>query len=193
MNLHFTKMHGLGNDFVVIDATRTRFAPDAALLQRLTDRRFGVGCDPGRVIDPAPSAEADFGYRIYNSDGSESGQCANGVRCVARYIREHGLSAQERLRVWTRTTRMEVQLLDDGRVRVDMGAPQFEPQQIPLAAAERARSYTLTRANGATLQFGAASMGNPHAVVEVASVDSAPVAEIGEELQDHATFPERVN
>jgi diaminopimelate epimerase len=193
MNLRFTKMQGLGNDFVVIDATREPFRPEAALLRRLTDRRFGVGCDQVLVIDPPPSPAADFGYRIYNADGSESGQCGNGVRCVARYVREHGLCDKPCLRVHTRTSRMEVQLLADGRVRVDMGAPRFEPRDIPLLVPERRTRYTLRRHDGETSIFGAVSMGNPHAVFEVPEVKSAPVEPLGRELQDHALFPERVN
>jgi diaminopimelate epimerase len=201
MNLPFTKMHGLGNDFVVLDATREPLAgllraPPPALLARLADRRFGVGCDQILVIDPPPAADLDFGYRIFNTDGSESGQCANGVRCVARYIREHGLSSKDRLRVRTFASLMELHLLDDGRVRVNMGAPVFAPARIPLAlpgVTEAIPLYATTLPGGAALEFGAVSMGNPHAVMEAADVATAPVAGIGEALQHHPAFPERVN
>jgi len=192
MNLPFNKMQGLGNDFVVVDGTAARFAPDAALLARLTDRRFGVGCDQVLVVDPAPDAEVDFGYRIFNADGSEVGQCGNGVRCLARFVREHGLSARRQLRVRTRTSTMEVELLADGRVRVNMGAPRFEPAQVPLALPRRAARYVLS-VDGAQVEFGACSMGNPHAVIRVGSVDTAPVETLGPSLQAQAAFPERVN
>ncbi|MDR3417815.1 MAG: diaminopimelate epimerase [Nevskia sp.] len=196
----FTKMQGTGNDFVVIDATRPPLhallrSPDPALLRRLTDRRFGVGCDQVLLVEPAPGPDADFGYRIFNADGSEVGQCGNGARCLARYVREHGLSDRRELRVRTSTSRLELHLLDDGRVRVNMGAPRFEPAEIPLQAdgGRRAPEYRLALADGTTLACGAVSMGNPHAVIEVADVETAPVAAIGEELQHHAAFPQRVN
>ena len=198
MNLPFTKMHGLGNDFVVLDATRAPLSgllqpPSAALLAHLSDRRFGVGCDQVLVIERPPSADVDFGYRIFNADGSESGQCANGVRCVARYVREHGLSNANMLSVRTPTSRMELHLLDDGRVRVNMGAPRFEPQDIPLAAGPRSPVYQTELADGSSIRFGAVSMGNPHAVMEVADVDAAPVEAVGRALQAHRAFPQRVN
>lgn len=236
MNLPFAKMHGLGNDFVVIDATRAPVgellrAPSPALLDRLTDRRFGVGCDQVLLIEPAPAADVDFGYRIFNADGSEVGQCGNGSRCLARYVREHKLSDKRRLRVKTATALLELHLLDDGQVRVNMGAPRFEPAEIPMvisllteapltppiaprsalpspAAQERddgrlqssrfgpggrAREYRIALPDGTSLVCGAASMGNPHAVFEVADVDTAPVAQVGEALQHHPAFPQRVN
>ena len=200
MNLPFAKMHGLGNDFVVIDATRAPLhewlrAPSPALLHRLTDRRFGVGCDQVLLIEPPPSADVDFGYRIFNADGSEVGQCGNGSRCLARYVRDHGLSDKHHLRVKTSTSLLELHLLEDGQVRVNMGAPRFEPAEIPMRveAGGRSPEYSLTLADGTAIACGAVSMGNPHAVIEVADVDSAPVAAIGEELQHHPAFPEKVN
>jgi diaminopimelate epimerase len=199
MNLPFAKMHGLGNDFVVIDATRAPVgellrAPSPALLSRLTDRRFGVGCDQVLLIEPSPAPDIDFGYRIFNADGSEVGQCGNGSRCLARYVREHRMSDKRDLRVRTSTALLELHLLDDGRVRVNMGAPRLEPAQVPMIVEGGRRSeYRITLADGTTLACGAASMGNPHAVFEVADVDSAPVARIGEELQHHPAFPQRVN
>jgi diaminopimelate epimerase len=192
MELFFTKMHGLGNDFVVIDATRRPFSPSPELLARLTDRRFGVGCDQVLVVDKAPTADADFGYRIFNADGSESGQCLNGSRCFARFVCEHGLWSSDQLRVRTATRLLQLQLLGDGQVRVDAGAPRFEPGDIPLRMPARAARYTL-ELDGKPLAFGAASMGNPHAVIEVADVDTAPVATLGPWLQAHPAFPERVN
>lgn len=194
MQLNFTKMHGLGNDFVVIDATRAAFHPEPALLARLADRRFGVGCDQVLVLDPAPGAAVDFGYRIYNADGTESGQCGNGARCLARFIAERGLSAARTLRVQTMTRSLLLTLHDNGQVSVDMGVPGFEPEAIPLHGfAVRAPDYLLHLADGRSLRVGAASLGNPHAIVAVDDVDAAPVAEIGAALQHHAAFPERVN
>jgi diaminopimelate epimerase len=200
MNLPFAKMHGLGNDFVVIDATRAAVgellrAPSPALLGRLTDRRFGVGCDQVLLIEPAPAPEFDFGYRIFNADGSEVGQCGNGSRCLARYVRDHGLSDKRELRVRTSTAQMALTLLDDGQVRVNMGAPRLLPSDIPMIVEGnlRAPEYRVELADGTALACGAVSMGNPHAVIEVADVDTAPVAQIGEELQHHPAFPQRVN
>lgn len=189
----FTKMHGLGNDFVVIDATRQPFKPTADQLHRLADRRFGVGCDQVLVVEPPSSAEVDFDYRIYNADGSESGQCGNGARCLARFIHERGLSRQPQLRIATPTARMVVQLQDDGQVQVDMGQPMLEPQQVPFDAPARAQRYTVMTADGAPLEIGAVSMGNPHAVMVVDDVQSAPVAAWGAALQEHPAFPEQVN
>lgn len=189
----FTKMHGLGNDFVVIDATVQPFEPDAALLSRLSDRRFGIGCDQVLVVDPAPSAEVDFGYRIYNADGSQVGQCGNGARCLARYVADRGLSTKQVLRVQTISASLELRLLDNGCVTVDMGPPRFAPAAIPLAADTRAALYDATLADGSRVRFGAVGMGNPHAVIRVDDVDSAEVERIGPLLQAHALFPESVN
>jgi diaminopimelate epimerase len=197
MKLPFTKMHGLGNDFVVLDCTGglrpLLAAPSASLMRHLADRRSGVGCDQILMITPPLAADVDFGYRIFNADGTESGQCANGVRCVARYIREHGLSGKDVLGIRTATSRMELYLLADGRVRVDMGAPRFEPADIPLRSAQRRTLYRLELMDGTGVAYGAVGMGNPHAVIEVADVDIAPVAAVGAALQDHPAFPQRVN
>ena len=192
MKLQFTKMHGAGNDFVVIDATRTPFRPTPALLARLGDRHFGVGCDQVLVVEPPASPEFDFNYRIYNSDGSESGQCLNGSRCFARFVRDQGLTQKDVLRVRTITADMQLRLLPDGQVRVNAGVPQLEPAQVPLAATQRALRYTLQLA-GETLEFGATSMGNPHAVMLVADTAAAAVERIGAGLQQHEMFPQKVN
>jgi diaminopimelate epimerase len=193
MKLSFTKMQGLGNDFVVVDATQAAFKPTGAQAQRLADRRFGVGCDQILAVEPPSAPGADFDYRIYNSDGSESGQCLNGARCVGRFIHDRGLSRQERFRLRTKTTQIEIELLTDGRVRVDAGAPRLEPRDVPFTAAARAQRYTVTLADGAMLELGVASMGNPHAVIEVPDTEAAPVEAIGQALQRHPAFPERVN
>lgn len=192
MKLSFTKMHGTGNDFVVIDATRARFRPTPALLRRLTDRRFGVGCDQVLVVEAPSQADVDFDYRIFNADGSEVGQCGNGSRCLARFVAEQGLSDKPRLRVRTSTSTLELERRADGLVTVNMGAPRFEPRDIPFDAPARLPRY-LREVDGQRVEFGAVSMGNPHLVMEVADVDRAPVESLGPRLEPHASFPQRVN
>ena len=193
MKLKFTKMQGAGNDFVVVDATREPFRPEPALLARLADRRFGVGCDQILVVEKPSSRDVDFNYRIFNSDGSETGQCLNGSRCFARFVRERRLSKKDVIRVRTCTSELELQLQADGSVRVNAGMPRFEPADIPFTAPVRAPRYSVTLNDGQMLEVGALSMGNPHAVLTVADVDQAPVQEIGEALQHHPAFPQRVN
>jgi len=193
MKLSFTKMHGAGNDFVVIDATRARFAPDPALLARLTDRRFGVGCDQVLVVEAPSSPDVDFDYRIFNADGSEVGQCGNGSRALARYVARQGLSDKRCLRVRTRTSVLELEHREGGQVRVNMGAPRFEPAEIPMIASQRQPLYALPLDNGETVEFGAVSMGNPHAVIAVDDVERARVAELGTAVQRNPAFPEGVN
>ena len=192
MKLQFTKMHGAGNDFVVIDATRAPFPASPALLARLSDRHFGIGCDQVLVVEPAAGADVDFNYRIYNSDGSESGQCLNGSRAFARFVHDNGLSARNPLRVRTLTTVMELQTRPDGQVRVNAGVPLLNPAEVPFKAPGRELRYHLPL-DGSSIEFAAVSMGNPHAVLEAADVEQAPVAQIGERLQHHPAFPERVN
>ncbi|HSW12960.1 MAG TPA: diaminopimelate epimerase [Solimonas sp.] len=194
MKLPFTKMHGAGNDFVVIDATRTPFRPTPALLQKLTDRRFGVGCDQVLVVEAPSSPDIDFDYRIFNADGSEVGQCGNGSRALARFVLERGLSDKDLIRVRTRTSDLELRHLPDGRVRVNMGVPRLQPAQVPFTGSDTAASrYRVVLESDEPVEFAAVSMGNPHAVLEVADVDMAPVAEIGRKLQIHPAFPEQVN
>ncbi len=192
MSLRFTKMHGTGNDFVVIDATRERFAPSPALLRKLTDRRFGVGCDQVLVVEMASTDDVDFDYRIFNSDGSEVGQCGNGARCLARFVHEQGLSDKTRLRVRTRTSVLQLERLHQDHVRVNMGVPRFDPVDIPFQAPRRAIRYALS-VGTRDLEIGALSMGNPHLVMRVEDVDTAPVCELGPELERHPDFPEGVN
>jgi diaminopimelate epimerase len=193
MKLRFTKMHGAGNDFVVVDATTTPFRPTPALLQRLGDRRFGVGCDQVLVVEPPAAADVDFNYRIYNADGSESGQCGNGARALARYVREAGLSTKREIRVRTATASMVLEAVGDGLYRVDMGVPEFDPARIPFDVAAREDRYALSLDGGASLEIGAVSMGNPHAVTCVDDVDAAPVEAVGRLLQAHPAFPQSVN
>jgi diaminopimelate epimerase len=145
------------------------------------------------VIDPASAPDVDFDYRIFNSDGSESGQCGNGARCLARYVKDHRLSSKDSIRVRTKTAVLEMSHLGSGDVRVNMGIPRFEPADVPFTAAARAPRYSVALEGSQMLEIGAVSIGNPHAVLAVSDVDKAPVAEIGEALQRHPAFPERVN
>lgn len=191
MQLQFTKMQGLGNDFVVLDATRQRVSLMPAQAKQIADRRFGVGCDQILLIEPPPSDAVDFGYRIINADGSEVGQCGNGVRCVARYVREHGLSEADELRFATTTASMRVAFAGD-QVRVDMGEPVFVPADVPFEAAEQAERYQL-ESGGDAHEIGVCSMGNPHGVLRVDDVTTAPVTTLGPQLERHPRFPERAN
>nr|WP_286294174.1 diaminopimelate epimerase [Methylomarinovum sp. IN45] len=190
--MKFTKMHGLGNDFVVIDAVSRPVALDVAAIRRLADRHFGVGCDQVLVVEPPPGPEADFRYRIFNADGSEVAQCGNGARCFARFVREKGLIDRDVIRVVTAAGSMTLTLVGEDRVRVNMGVPNFDPATIPLAVHEEMPEYQVSVA-GHDVIFGAVSLGNPHAVIVVPSVEKAPVAAVGAALQRHPLFPERVN
>jgi diaminopimelate epimerase len=190
--LAFTKMEGLGNDFVVVDATRTPFALTAAQIRLLADRRFGVGCDQVLVVDPPPSADVDFGYRIFNADGGEVEQCGNGARCFVVFVRARGLTAKRAIRVATKSGVIEPRLEDDGEVTVDMGAPRFAPADVPFLGGTGAAAEPL-EVGGRTTTITALSMGNPHAVQVVDDVDAAPVATEGPLVERHPRFPARVN
>ena len=190
--LEFTKMHGLGNDFMVIDAINQPVEPDAARIAAWADRHTGVGFDQLLLVEPPRDDRALFRYRIFNADGGEVGQCGNGARCFARFVYDKGLTRERIIPVETRSGLIELQLLDDGRVRVDMGAPRFEPARIPIDSDRRQHRYRLG-IDGEDIEFGAVSMGNPHAVLQVDDVDSAPVERIGTLLESHPFFPERVN
>ena len=191
--LRFSKMHGAGNDFVVIDLRDGTPAPDAALAARLADRHFGVGCDQILTIEPPRSATAVASYRIWNADGSNSEQCGNGARCVAAWLVRDGVAQGAHFRVDSPLATHAVERLDGERYAIAMGVPQFEPTEVPLAGfAARQDSYSIT-VHGEQVEVGAVSMGNPHAVVEVADVDAAPVATLGPALQASAAFPESAN
>ena len=192
MRLRFTKMHGAGNDFVVVDATKAPFTLDARSIRRLADRHAGIGFDQMLVVEPARSRDTDFYYRIFNCDGGEVSQCGNGARCFVRYVHDKGLSAKNPLRVETRSGIIEPRLETDGRVTVNMGVPVFEPARIPFAADRHASTYAL-EVGGKTLEISAVSMGNPHAVQVVPDVDAAPVASDGPLIERHPRFAERVN
>ncbi len=195
MRLRFTKMHGAGNDFVVIDATKQPLSLTPQQMRFLGDRRFGVGCDQILVIEPSTDAGADFRYRIFNNTGDEVEHCGNGSRCFVRYVVDAGLTAKREIAVDTMNRRLRLALQDDGRVTVNMGAPNFDPAALPFDAA----GLTPRLVNGFELwpvegvELGVVSMGNPHAVQRVADVDTAPVATLGPVIERHARFARRVN
>jgi diaminopimelate epimerase len=192
MELRFTKMHGLGNDFVVIDGVRQAVDLSTEQVRLLADRRFGIGCDQLLLVEPARNPAAAFRYRIFNADGGEVEQCGNGARCFARFVREQGLTDLDVIPVETRAGLIELQVLADSQVRVNMGRPRFEPADIPFAAPRRAAHYALDL-NGKSLDIGAVSMGNPHAVLLVPDVENAHVEELGPWIESHERFPKRVN
>ncbi len=192
MLLKFTKMHGAGNDFVVVDLISQHCRLRPRDIRKLADRRFGVGCDQVLVVEPPGSPDVDFRYRIYNADGGEVEQCGNGARCFARFVREKKLTGKRVISVETAAGVIELRVLGRSEVQVDMGAPIFEPALIPFSAAEQAPSYALD-VDGANYEIGALSMGNPHAVMRVDDVDDAPVATLGPLIESHPGFPRRVN
>jgi len=190
--IKFSKMHGLGNDFVVIDAINQEIALSTEQIRFIADRNIGVGCDQLLLVEAAQSDAADFRYRIFNADGGEVGQCGNGARCFARYVREHDLSQKSKIPVEVAGGIIQLTMEKNGQVTVDMGRPQFVPTDIPFVADAEAPRYMI-EIDDAVYEIGAVSMGNPHAVLQVASVDDAPVARLGPQLESHERFPERVN
>ena len=192
MELEFTKMHALGNDFMVIDGVRQAVDLSTEQIRMLADRHYGVGFDQLLLLETTDNPAADLRYRIINADGSEVGQCGNGARCIARYIRDHGLSDKDRIPVETSTGMLTLVLENDGQITVDMGVPRFEPADIPFIAEHRETQYDLV-IDDQLLIIGAVSVGNPHAVTVVADVDTAPVEQLGPRIEHHARFPERVN
>jgi len=190
--IEFWKMEGTGNDFVVLDCTRTPFALGAGELRRLADRHFGVGCDQVLVVERATRPDADFRYRIFNADGGEVEQCGNGARCFVRFVRERGLSAKAEIVVETLGGLIAPRLEDDGEVSVDMGAPVFELGRVPFDA-DRPGMLQSIEVGGRAIEVAVLSMGNPHAVQLVADVDAAPVALQGPQIEMHPRFPRRVN
>lgn len=192
MHVKFTKMHGLGNDFVVLDAISQTVALTAEQIRFLADRHFGVGCDQVLLVEPARSKGVDFSYRIFNADGAEVEQCGNGARCFMRFVRDRGLTAKNELAVETMCGVIRPRLEQDGQVTVSMGVPRTRPAEIPFLADQEALSYTLEVA-GKEYQIGALSMGNPHAVLQVEDVKNAPVTTLGPLIERHARFPRGVN
>ena len=192
MRLKFTKMHGLGNDFVVFDATVTPLPLTPMQLRSLADRHFGVGCDQILLVEKPRTADTDFYYRIFNADGGEVEQCGNGARCFVSFVHDKKLTNKTRIRVGTLSGVIEPQLEADGQVTVDMGEPVFAPARIPFEAVEQALTYDLA-VNKKSIKINCLSMGNPHAVQVVADVESAPVASDGPLIEAHPRFPKRVN
>jgi diaminopimelate epimerase len=192
MLMKFTKMHGLGNDFVVIDAVTQNVRVTASMVRRLANRTLGIGCDQVLVIEPPTDADIDFNYRIFNQNGDEVEQCGNGARCLARYVQDRQLSGKNPIRVKTMNRTMELHLNNNHLVQVDMGYPELEPAKVPFEANQRANLYAI-EIDGSNYQIAAVSMGNPHAVLLVGDVDSAPVLELGPTLENHSRFPEKVN
>ncbi|KGE04012.1 diaminopimelate epimerase [Pseudohaliea rubra] len=192
MAIRFTKMHGIGNDFVVLDGVTQQLQLKPRDIRRLADRRRGVGCDQVLIAEPPGRPDVDFRYRIFNADGSEAGQCGNGARCFARFLRHRKLTAKRLITVETQGGLMTLRVLDKHEVEVDMGAPRLEPADIPLDRPARADSYDLT-VDGETLRVGALSMGNPHAVLRVDDVAHCDLERLGPEIEGHPAFPERVN
>ncbi|MFG6667826.1 diaminopimelate epimerase [Halomonas sp. HNIBRBA4712] len=192
MLLHFTKMHGLGNDFMVVDLVTQRARLTDEVVAQLADRRFGIGFDQLLVVEPPRDPDMDFRYRIFNADGSEVENCGNGARCFARFVREQRLTHKDEIRVETAGGPLTLQVQNDGQVRVDMGKPRFEPAALPFDAPADALLHTI-EVEGESLSIGAVSMGNPHAVLTVESVERAPVERVGPLLEAHPRFPRRVN
>jgi diaminopimelate epimerase len=190
--IHFTKMHGLGNDFVVIDAINQTISLSPEQIRFMSDRNFGIGFDQLLLVEKPVSDTADFKYRIFNADGSEVAQCGNGARCFARFVRDKKLSDKNEIRVDTDAGQLLLCFDADGLITVNMGVPRHAPAQVPLLAEQEAVLYAV-QVDNQQYQFGAVSMGNPHAVIQVADIKTAPVAELGKALESHALFPERAN
>ncbi|MDQ1210164.1 diaminopimelate epimerase [Acinetobacter baylyi] len=193
MLLEFTKMHGLGNDFVVVDLISQRAYLDTTTIQRMADRHFGIGFDQLLIVEPPDYPNVDFKYRIFNADGSEVEQCGNGVRCFARFVHERQLTKKTKIKVQTKAGIVEPELGPNGWVRVNMGYPKFMPHEIPFVTEEFEALYTLELANEQSLKIDVVNMGNPHAVTIVPDVLTADVATMGPQVESHVRFPQRVN
>lgn len=192
MKLKFTKMHGIGNDFVVIDAYSHSVSLNSTQIRRIADRHFGVGCDQLLLVERPTLPDVDFRYRIFNADGGEVEQCGNGARCFVRFVHDKGLTQKHAIRVETASGIISPKLEENGLVTVNMGAPHFALADIPFVADTLASTYVLNVADTA-IEISALSMGNPHAVQLVDNVDTAPVATLGPLIESHPRFPQRVN
>ena len=192
MMINFTKMHGLGNDFMVVDNITQNIFFSPEQIKRLADRNTGIGFDQLLLVEPPYDPDLDFHYRIFNADGSEVEQCGNGARCFARFVRMKGLTNKYKIQVSTRSGKMQLQLEKDGQVTVNLGQPRFDPQKVPFQAQKREGTYIL-RAGEHTVLCGVVSLGNPHCVVTVDDIETAPVQELGELIASHERFPESVN
>ncbi|WP_027589645.1 diaminopimelate epimerase [Pseudomonas sp. RL] len=192
MLLRFTKMHGLGNDFMVLDLVSQHAHIQPKHAKAWGDRHTGIGFDQLLIVEPPSDPDVDFRYRIFNADGSEVEQCGNGARCFARFVLDKRLTSKRRIRVETKSGIIELRVHSDGQISVDMGAPRLAPAQIPFQAEAEALSYRV-EVDGHEVELAAVSMGNPHAVLRVDNVDTAPVHALGPKLEHHPRFPQRVN
>ncbi len=196
MDIKFTKMHGLGNDFVVIDGINQQIELTPEQIRFIANRQFGIGCDQLLLVEKSQTKEAEFRYRIFNADGGEVEQCGNGARCFARFVVDNQLTSQREISVETMSGLIVLVLEDSGEVTVNMGVPVFEPKRIPFIAesssGESLNEYLLKTHDG-IVKIAVASMGNPHAVLEVKSIDDAPVEQLGPEIESHQRFPKKVN
>jgi len=192
MQLTFSKMHGLGNDFVVVDAISQSVQIDPDQVRLIADRHFGVGCDQVLLVEPPRTPGTDFRYRIYNADGGEVQQCGNGARCFARFVRDHGLTALDEISVETAGGIIRLYVEADGQVTVNMGTADFSPAALPFVATAEAHQYPLEVAGG-IVEIGAVAIGNPHAVVQVTDIGTADVGRLGPAIANHERFPEGVN
>lgn len=192
MLLHFTKMHGLGNDFVVIDLITQRFHLQSQHIRYLADRNLGVGCDQVLVVEPPSQPSVDFKYRIFNADGSEVEQCGNGARCFAKFVKDRKLTGKNSIVVETSSGIITLNITPDHQVVVNMGEPIFEPERIPFKADQQNTQYEID-VSGKKISIGALSIGNPHGVILVDDIDTAPVETIGPILESHSRFPNRTN
>ena len=192
MLLHFTKMHGLGNDFMVIDMVSQNVRLPPEKIRRLADRRFGIGFDQLLMVEAPTHPDMDFRYRIFNADGSEVEQCGNGARCFAKFVRDKKLIGHDCINVQTAGGNIQLKIQSNGEVVVDMGLPRFEPEQIPFNAQAKAQTYTV-QVDNRDYELSAISMGNPHAVLLVDNIKEAPVETLGVQLEQHADFPNNTN
>lgn len=196
MNLKFTKMHGLGNDFIVINGIDQPLELSSMQIQQIADRHTGIGCDQVLLLQPSSDPAIDVIYRIYNSDGSEAGQCGNGARCVGRYLIDNVIVTKPVISAGTIRGTVHIYVEEDGLIRVNMGMPEFDPAAIPILAETRQSTYNINitgNITGPSIQVTAVSMGNPHAVIIVDDVDDAPVEILGPAMQQHRMFPDSVN
>lgn len=192
VKMQFSKMHGLGNDFMVIDAISQKVDLSSDMIRRLANRYTGVGFDQLLLVESAQAKDLDFHYRIFNADGGEVAQCGNGARCFARFVRLKGLTEEREIRVSTTNGRMVLKITDDEQVVVNMGEPIFEPAQIPFLA-EKAEPEYILQTTEQYIWCGVVSMGNPHCVIQVESVETAPVELLGSQITKHKRFPDRAN
>lgn len=192
MLLHFTKMHGLGNDFMVIDLVTQNVTITSKQVKKWGDRHTGIGFDQLLIVEPPCKPEVDFSYRIFNADGSEVEQCGNGARCFAKFVRDKRLTSKKHIIVETVSGIIELYMLPNNQIRVDMGEADFVPEEIPFNVHHQATSYTLT-IDQQTIEFSAVSMGNPHAVLKTDNLKLAPVTSLGPKIENHPLFPNKVN